>query len=545
MMKARNFYWLVAAVLLLSLALAACGPAPTAAPTTAPPAGVEAPTAAPTEAPAPPPAPAEPATFRIAVGIDPDTLDPIQITTTTVGNIIDYMVETLLVTDKEGDVQPNLATEWQVSDDGLQYTLKLREGVTLHDGTPLTAEVVKWNFDRLLDPDLRVPQRASFTSIESTEVVDDLTIRLNLSQPYGPLLSALSTTTIGIVSPASVDVEGNSYENVTEPIGSGPYVFSDRVKGERIVLTRNENYWGELPYYSEVVFQIVPEAATRESLLLAGQVDMIILPPVSDLPALQQNPDVEVLLAPSNRIIFLSLNNTDEALSDVRVRQALNYAVDKQTIIDSVLFGAAEIMDAPMAPNLFGYCALQPYEYNPEKAKALLADAGYEGLELDFISPTGRYVQDFQASQAIAGYLDEIGVKTSVSTMDWPSYVGAITTPPEENQLDLHFLGWAPGFLDASQQMVFYDSAFAVPNGLGTMFYGNPEVDELSQAAVRESDPEKRKELYCQAAQIVWEDAPLLFLWVQRFPIVYRSNITGIDYHPTEKFAAIYARPAE
>ena len=489
--------------------------------------------------------PAAPTTFRIAVGIDPDTLDPAQYTTTTVINMVEYMAETLIVTDKDGNPIPQLLTKWEISDDSLEYTFYLRKGVTFHDGTVMDAEAVKWNLDRILDPDVQVAIRGPFTAIEEVEVVDEYTIKLHLSQPFAPMISAFSLGTASIVSPASVDLEGNSYENIAQPVGTGPYIFKERVKGERIVVTRNENYWGEQPYYDEVVFRIVPEAATRESLLLAGQVDLIILPPISDLPALQQNPDVEVLLAPSDRTIFIAINTTDEVLSDVRVRQALNYAVDKQAIIDSVLFGAAEPMDAPMAPALFGYCPQTSYEYNPEKAKELLAEAGAEGIELDFISPTGRYVQDFQASQAIAGYLSEVGVKASVSTMDWPSYIAAITTPPEENTQDLHFLGWAPAYLDSAQQMLQFDSSQAPPNGLETSFYSNSEVDDLLSAAGQETDPEARKDLYCQAAEIIWNEAPWIFLWAQRFPIIYRSDITNVDYHPTEKFYAIYARPAE
>lgn len=486
-----------------------------------------------------------PTTFRIAVGIDPDTLDPALFTTTTVANIVEYMAETLVATDKDGNVLPQLATSWEISDDSLEYTFHLREGVSFHDGTSMDAEAVKWNLDRVLDPNVKTAIRSPFTSIEEVEAVDEHTVKLHLSQPFAPLLSSFALETSAIVSPASVDVEGNSYDNITQPVGTGPYVFKERVKGERIAVTRNEDYWGEQPYYDEVVFRVVPEAATRESLLLAGQVDLIILPPISDVPALQQNSDVKVLLAPSDRTIFIAMNNNDEVLSDVRVRQALNYAVNKQEIIDSVLFGAAEALDAPMASSLFGYCAQQPYEYNPEKAKNLLADAGAENIELNFISPTGRYVQDFQASQAIAGYLSEVGIKSTVSTMDWPSYVGAILTPPDENTQDLHLLGWAPSYLDAAQQMVQFDSSQAPPNGLATSFYSNPQVDELIDAAGRETDPAKRKDLYCQASGIIWEEAPWIFLWVQRFPIVYRSDIANVDSHPTEKFAAIYARPAK
>lgn len=542
-LRRRSVLAVVGLMLILLLVGVSCQQGPAAQPPQAEQPAGEQPVAA-TEPPAQP-AKKEPTTFRIAVGIDPDTLDPALFTTTTVANIVEYMAETLLTTDKDGNPVPQLATSWDISDDNLEYTIHLREGVTFHDGTPMDAEAVKWNLDRALDPNVKVAIRGPLTAIKEVEVVDDHTVKLHLSQPSAPLVGAFSLETAAILSPASVDLEGNSYENVTQPVGTGPYVFKERVKGERIVVTRNENYWGEKPYYDEVVFRVVPEAATRESLLLAGQVDLIILPHISDLPALKQNPDVKVLLAPSDRTIFIAMNTKDEVLSDMRVRQALNYAVDKQGIIDSVLFGAAEPVDAPMAASLFGYCPQQPYEYNPDKAKDLLAQAGAENIELNFIAPTGRYVQDFQAAEAIAGYLSEVGVKASPQTMDWPSYVGAITTPPEENQLDLHFLGWAPSYLDAAQQMVQFDSTQAPPNGLETSFYSNAKVDELINAAVQETDPAKRKDLYCQASEIIWNEAPWIFLWVQRFPIVYRANIANVDFHPTEKFAAIYAQPAQ
>lgn len=539
-------------VLLLMFGVACQQQAPAAQPEAEQPAEVEEPAEAeepmaePTAEPeAEEPAAGEPTTFRIAVGIDPDTLDPALFTTTTVANIVEYMAETPITTDQEGNVQPQLVTEWEVSDDNLEYTFTLREGVSFHDGEPFNAEAFKWNMDRILDPDVPVAIRTPFENIDEVEVVDEYTVKLHLSQPFAPLLSSLSLETDAMVSPVSVDVEGNAYDNLSIPVGTGPYKFKERVSGERIVVERNPDYWGEQPYYDEVVFRIVPEAATRESLLLAGQVDLIILPPISDLPALRENPDVEVLLAPSDRTIFIALNTLDEVLSDARVRQALNYAVNKQDIIDSVLFGAAEPMDAPAAPSLFGYCPQEPYEYNPERAQELLAEAGAENIQLNFIAPTGRYVQDFQAAQAIAGYLAEVGVQASPETMDWPSYVAAILTGPDENELDLHLLGWAPSYLDAAQQMVQFQSAANPPDGLATSFYSNPEVDSLIDQAGQETDPEARQDLYCQAQDIIWEEAPWIFLWVQQFPIVYSADVTNVTYHPTEKFAAIYARPAE
>lgn len=490
--------------------------------------------------------PAIAATFRIAVGIDPDTIDPIQTTTTTVGNIVDYVAETLTRLAPDGSIEPHLVSGWTVSEDGLQYTFILRSGVTFHDGTRFDAAAVKWNFDRLKDPRVRVPVRAPYP-IDKTEVLDATTVRVTLTRPFVPFISALSWTTAAILSPASAEQHGNTYENYTHVVGTGPYVFQERQKGQKIVVRKFENYWGKKPYYDQVVFRIVPEAATRESLLLAGQVELIILPPVADLPALQRNSRVKVLLAPSDRTIFIAINTRKPMLDDPRVRQALNYAVDKQAIIDHVLFGAADPMDAPMAPSLFGYCKVGSYPFDQEKARQLLAAAGVpKGTAISLMHPTGRYVQDKEATQAIAGFLREVGLRPQLQTMDWPSYIQTIVTPLDQgNTTQLHYLGWAPAFLDASQQALQFLSREAPPNGLETSFYTNPQVDAWIMAAETEAEAAKRQELYCDMSRQVWEDAPWIFLWVQRFPIVYAATVTNVGSLPNEKFSALYARPAE
>ena len=485
-------------------------------------------------------------TFRVAVGVDLDTVDPAQMTTTTVSNMIDYVVETLTTLGPDGKVQPGLAESWTVSPDGLAYTFKLRKGVVFHDGTPFDAKAVKWTFDRLKDPAIRVPVRGSLP-LKEIEALDAATVRVTLSRPSAPFIAALSQTTTGILSPAAADKNGNEYKNVVQTVGTGPYTFKERKKGESFTVTAFDRYWGKKPTYDTVVFRIVPEAATRESLILAGQADLIVLPPVADLPALQRNPAVKVLLAPSDRTIFISMNTSKPLLGDVRVRQALNYAVDKKAIIQNVLFGAADEMDAPMAPSLFGYCKVGAYEYNPAKAKQLLTEAGVKpGTKLSFHHPTGRYVQDKEASQAVAGYLREVGIEPELQTMDWPSYISIINAGPAEKTVhQLAYLGWAPGFLDAAQQMLQFWSTQHPPAGLAITFYKNPKVEELIPAADREPNPDKRKELYCDAEKTIWADAPWLFMYVQRFPIVYSAKVTDVGSLPVEKFSAIHARPAQ
>ncbi|MGE3540995.1 MAG: ABC transporter substrate-binding protein [Candidatus Tectimicrobiota bacterium] len=488
--------------------------------------------------------PAGAAEFRIAIGVDPDSLDPVQQTTTTVGNLVDYMVEPLTRLLPDGSIQPHLAESWTVSADGLQYTFTLRQGVRFHDHTPFDAAAVKWNFDRLKDPEVRVPGRAAYP-IAHTEVLDTATVRVTLKRPYVPFISALSSSAAGFLSPAAVTQHGNTYKNYTHIIGTGPYRFQERKKGEKVSLSKHAGYWGRQPHYEQVTFRIVPEATTRESLLLAGQVELIILPPIADLPALQRNKAVKVLLAPSDRTIFIGINTQKPGLNDVRVRQALNYAVDKQAIITNVLFGAAEPMDAPMAPSLFGYCKVGTYAFDQAKAKQLLTEAGIApGTPVSLVHPTGRYVQDREAAQALAGYLREVGLEPQLQTMDWPSYLSVVNAPLEQNTTQLHYLGWAPAFLDASQQMLQFLSSAAPPHGLATTFYKHPQVDAWITAAEEESDPEKRKDYFCQIARQVWQDAPWIFLWVQHFPIVHSARVTGIGSLPNEKFDALYAQPA-
>ena len=502
---------------------------------------------APTSPPAPTAPPAAVATnFRIAIGVDMDTLDPVQQTTTTVSNVVDYLAEPLITIDKDGKVLPLLAKSWDISADGLTYTFKLQENVKFHDGKTLDAAAVKANLERLLDPDIKVTQRAPFSPISKVEAVDATTVKVTLKSPSPPMLQAFSLTTSAVLSGASIDKTGPTYKNITQPVGTGPYVFKEYTKGSQLVFTKNPTYWGKKPYYDTVTIRIVPEAATRESLILAGQVDMIILPPISDIPALQKNSAVKVLMAPSNRIIYIGLNNTFKPLDNAKVRQAFNYAVNKEEIIKTILFGAGYALDAPIAPSLFGYCKTGAYEFNPEKAKSLLKEAGVTTpLKLAFISPTGRYVQDFQASQAIAGYLKDVGIEADLKTMDWPSYVATITKPQAENTTNLHLLGWASGFLDASQAMPIYRTDQIVPKGLATFFYSNAKVDAMILKADGNTDTKARADEYCQVNKTVWDEAPVIFLWNQAFPIVYSAKVKDVSYLPVEKFYSVYAQPAQ
>jgi peptide/nickel transport system substrate-binding protein len=240
------------------------------------------------------------------------------------------------------------------------------------------------------------------------------------------------------------------------------------------------------------------------------------------------------------------VDKSQPLLQNPQVRQALNFAINRDAIVKSTLFGAATPATSPVASSLFGYCAApNPYTYDPDQARAMLQKANASNLSVTLIAPTGRYIQDFQAAENVANDLRVVGVTVNgPTTMDWPTYVSTIQVPPVKASVDLHFLGYAPGFLDASQAMQnMFDPTFMPPHGLETSYYDNPNVTALLAKANTDTNQQTRAQDYCDAEKMVWNDAPWLFLWVQKYPIIYSAQVTGIGSVPNETFDTVYARP--
>ncbi len=488
--------------------------------------------------------------FRIAIDVDPDTLDPAGQTSTTVSNVVDYMAETLVTLQPDGKLAPGLAERWEQSSDGKTYVFTLRKGVRFHDGADLDAEAVRLSLQRFLSPHLNVPLRSPLdgTVVEGVDALDATRLQVRLSAPFGPFVAKLASTEMAIVSPNHVRGFPDVYND--QPVGTGPYRFRERRKGESVTLQRFDGYWGRKPHYDLVQFRTVPEAATRESLLLAEQVEMIVQPPVADLPALQRSNTVKVVLGSSSRTVFVAMDLTfpgGTPLAIKKVRQALNYGVDKDAIVRSVLAGAAAPMDAPMAPSLFGYSRVGPYPHDENRARQLLLEAGTPSLLLRVALATGRTVQDTQMAQiaqAIAGNLRDVNVLTELVAFDWASYLASVNVPEDRGSSHMHLFTWQPSVLDAYQQMMLFSKSQWPPNGLATSHYSTPKVEDLLDRALREPDQQARKDLYAQAQRIVWDDAPWIFLWVPSYPLVHSSKVKGIGSLPVDKFAAVYAEPA-
>jgi peptide/nickel transport system substrate-binding protein len=505
-----------------------------------------------TPLPAPTVAPTEVTTIpgiRLAIDQDPDTLDPAGQMNPTSSSIVEHMAETLLRLLPDGTIAPGLARKFSQSADGKVYTFELRPDVEFHDGSTLDAEAASLSLRRFIDPQLRVSMRAPFDSnlIDSIAPVDPLTLRIVLKDRSRLFLQKLAATELAIVSPTHARSFPDSFNE--EPIGTGPYRFKERRKGESIVLERFDHYWGKKPHYALIQFRNVPEIATRESLLLANQVELIIQPPLADLPALQKNTALKVLQTPTARSAFVAMDLTlpgGTPLAIKKVRQALNYAVDRDGIIRNVLFGAATPLEAPMAPPLVGYSRVGGYSYDANRARQLLAEGGTPHLQLRFMHPTGHSMQEAlaaQLAQAVAGNLRDVGVDTDLIGSDWASFLAAINVPEDRGTAHMHLFNWAPALLDASQQMTQFTHSHWPPAGLATSHYWNPKVELLVSEAAREADDQKRLDQYAEAQRIVWDDAPWIFLWSPSFLIVHSSRIQGVTALPTEKFSAAYAEP--
>jgi peptide/nickel transport system substrate-binding protein len=479
--------------------------------------------------------------LKIAIGVDADTFNPQEQTTTLFQNICDLIYGTMFYQDPQGNLEPRLATKSTVSPDGLTYTISLRKGVKFSDGTDFNADAVKLTWDRILNPKMRVPLRFAVSMVKECIKIDDYTVELKLKYAFAPLTPSLSLTLVSTISPAALEKYGDDVRQ--HPVGAGPYTLKEWVKGDRIVLVRNENYWGKKPTVAQITFKIVPEASTREAMLRTGQIDVCYKPLPSNVAALKADPNITLEMPLDTRTIFMGLNCQKGVTTDKRVRQAFNYAVDKKAIVEKVLFNTAEPMEGPVSPKVFGYFKMKKqYDYDPEKAKELLKEANFDFSQtIQMRTPNGRYLFDKQVAETVQAYLQAIGVKVELRTYDWPTYVAGLLKPIDKTELQVFLLGWGPVILDADMALSGqFTCAVNPPKGLGSAFYCNPAYDSIMKASREEQDPEKRLALLKKASIMVWDDCPWLWLHVEKFVIAYSSKIKGMVVTPTEKFYPQY-----
>lgn len=487
--------------------------------------------------------------LTVAIGTVIDSLDPAAQVTTAVMQQLSMMVETLTKADSDGQAQGLLATDWEVSDDGLTYTFNLRPDVKFSDGTPFNAAAVKWSLDRINNPDTFKANPNVFSVIDSVDAPDDLTAVIHLKSAFPALPAALGLPIAGISSPTAGEKAPNTVKQIKEPVGTGPYVFDSMVPGDSLTMKANPDYWGDAPTYQKQTYQVVPDASSRISLLKSGGAQVIADPPVSELQSLQNDDSVGVLAYDSPYVIQMQFNLEDTVvpeMKNVEVRKALSYAVDRKTIIDNVLFGAGTELTGPLPSFINGSCDTDTYDYDPAKAKQMLADAGVKNLSVKMMSPNGRYLNDYKVSQAVAGYLRAVGVKVDLAApTDFATYLSAVNVDPKEStNRSLHLIGWGALYPDASQGMFQFETENLPPGGYDGSYYSDPEYDDLVNKANSTVDDAERADLYCQAQKKIVADAPVMWLYGLQNVVVSSSSVTGVKGNPDNQFSTVYAEPA-
>ena len=479
-------------------------------------------------------------TVRIATSLAPNSLQPAEATGIPDAAVIRTMFEGL-VGFLDGELVNELAESWSSNDDATVYTFELRPGVKFHDGTALDAAAVKAYYDWVLDPaSIGARGRNQLKDISSTEVLGDLEFRINLSKPNGAFIYLLAVSNARIASPASLEAYGTEVSR--HPVGTGPFKFAAWDEGQRVVVEANPDYWGGAPKVDRLEFVVVNNAATRVAMLQSGEVQFIEALPPQLVPVIDAAPGLEVVTTKTNFLRILQLNTTKEPFTDVRVRQALNYAIDKQQLVDVAVAGLATVMTAPIPATVFGYAEQPAYDYDPERARSLLAEAGYpNGFDMKVLTFTGDEYRT--VGQVLQQMFEQVGVRMTLDQQERGALVDQIFKPVDENPTQAALVGAtaSTGDADLAISTSFIEASFP-PASNNWSFYENDEVERLVAEARATGDQPRRAELYAEALGIIWHDAPWVFLYSPDSVAGRSTNLTGVAYSPDN---TVDARRAE
>jgi peptide/nickel transport system substrate-binding protein len=481
-------------------------------------------------------------TLVYALNQEPDTLDSHKANLGVSYVLQGYLGSTLIAKDPEtGNYIPYLAERWEVSDDGLVWDFFLRQDVKFHDGTPMTAHDYVWTFQRIMDPETKSPSALGFLSVTNIEAVDDYTLRITMAYPNYPFLEALTSFYMQPLSQAAVEAAGDDYGR--QPVGVGPYRFKEWVTGDRIILERNPDFaWGPpfssegAPYVETLLFRIIPEATTRVAGLESGDIDVITN---------VEPRDMERLEASGNFVIdgvlfqgiepYSPMNVSRPPFDDVRVRQAFNYAVNRDVLIKVVALGYAEPQYGPISPTVHGYWPGVEeigYTYDLDKAKALMAEAGWEDTNGDgILEKDGKPLKlvlytdpSTEARVKVAVILQqqyrELGADVEIRQVDIGTRYGYMVS----GDYDLSLESWSWG----EAQLMFIMFSSSMIGAYNFSFLDDPELENLLNATIGVMDPVQRQEYVNQAQQRIVEQAYLIFLYTPLKFNVWSERLQGV-----------------
>ena len=478
---------------------------------------------------------------------DAVALDPHDETTSPGNWVMSNIYETLVVLNQQSEFVPGLAESWEQIDDST-WEFKLREGVTFHDGTPLTAEAVKFSIDRIKDPDNPGRSASNLAPITEVVAVDDLTVHVITDGPYGPLLNIMSLIyATGVVSPAAVEEHGADFGR--NPVGTGPFRFVEWRSNDVITIERNDDYWGDKALLDQAHYRVIPEESARMLALETGEIDMVMFPAPSQLELFRDNDDFEIAEVEGVRVFFFGFNVERPIVSDARVRQAINHAVNREEIVANLLEGAGTVPTSYISPAVFGYKDVSAsWAYDLDRANSLLEEAGWvdedgdgirekdgQRLELRHLAPRGRYLKDAEIAEAFQAAMLEIGVQINLEILEWATLFEQVRQPNID--ADLFTLGWSTATGDADYSLwPLFGTDFFPPNGWNSHQYSNPEFDELAARAQASTDPDERLELYGQMQDILAEDAVWVPIYNSKEIIIHAEYVDGFEIHPIDYY---------
>jgi peptide/nickel transport system substrate-binding protein len=442
----------------------------------------------------------------IAFGSELVTMDPPFFTSSNEQTIYYHVFDTLVTRDANNNIIPWLATSWS-NPNALTWDFTLRSDVRWHNGDPLTPEDVKYTFDRIIDPAKNNPSRTKFPGLNEVRVVDKDTVRFITKGPDPLMLARMAGISAWIV-PAKVLRERGDEAFARNPIGTGPYRFVEWVRDDHLTLEANPRYWAGRPRLRQIITRPVREASTRVALLRTGDVSLIQNVPTDQVESLKSTSGVDVITTPSLRSMYVILRSDVEPTSNRRLRLAMNYAIDKEAIVRTLLRGHGIVSRGQtMGREYFGYNArLQPYPYDVERARQLLSEAGLSrGVTVRMLSPSGRYQLDREISQAIVAQLGAVGIRVELELVEFAVYV---RLKLERRIHPLTLGAWSQPVYDADGVLRLL---YATNEPWG-VHYSNQKVDDLLSEAALTLNPQRRLRLYEQAGETIREDAPVIFL---------------------------------
>jgi len=450
-------------------------------------------------------------TLRYGAGADIVSLDPTNIGDAVSANSSRMIYEGLTTQNPDLEYIPHLATSWEAKD--ASWTFKLRQGVRFHDGSAFNSSSVKFVFDRILGPEQTLRKGMWTLLVDRVEVVDEYTVRFTTKyvDPFFPTrLDGGSSAAI-----FSADAFKKFGKDLAKnPVGTGPFKFVEWVKDDHLTVERFDGYWGGMPYLDRVTVRPLPEAETRVIALESGDIQLAIRLNAEQISRVEGNPNLRLLRNVTTRHFYMGMANLKKPYSDVRVRQALNHAIDKESLVKNVYSGLAQVQGGLLPRGTPGFVDVPGFRYDPTKAKQLLAEAGYpNGFTATFVSPRGVYLKDIELVQALQQQWKAVGVSITLEIVENAKYLELLREDPRKSRLEMWFDTFSAGGQGPDYVLNRFGCDFFRPVGTNTAGSCFTDVDKIALEAQRTLDTEKRNALMKQAQELLSQQAPAIWLF--------------------------------